>query len=100
MSSHETTPASVLADETIPQERFVGMRLTFLLTVGACERGAERCLRGACGDLLREKWPYGRLGEHTLAALRPKPLMVIGGRVRLGATSWLSRTSALMRIHV
>lgn len=43
MSSHETMPASVLADETIPQERFVGMRLTFLLTVGACERGAERC---------------------------------------------------------
>lgn len=93
-------PASVLADETIPQERFVGMRLTFLLTVGACERGAERCLRGACGDLLREKRLRGRLGEHTLAALRPKPLMVIGGRVRLGATSWISRTSALIWMHV
>lgn len=99
MSSHETMPASVLADETIPQERFVGMRLTFLLTVGACERGAERCLRGACGDLLREKWPYGRLGEHTLAALCPKLLMALGGRVRLGATSWISRTSALIWMH-
>jgi hypothetical protein len=68
--------------------------------VAHANAGLNVAPRVACGGLPREKRLRGRLGEHTLAALRPKPLMVIGGRVRLGATSWLSRTSVLMRIHV